>query len=302
MNQYCIWALSESFSDEASGEVFSNYLLEFLSSFKAFEELKYLGFHSQHCLRFSLLCDDSLQQVKGIVDAAGDKLMVDLFVKPWDERSFKPGLLIMDMDSTLVQAETIDEIARVAGVVDKVARITESAMRGELDFTESLHARVSMLEGVLVDDIASVHDCLPLTDGAKNLLALAKANGCHTALVSGGFTMFATPIAESLGFDTLSANTLEVKDGRLTGNVVGDVVDGESKLCTLQGLQAQLKLEDEQIIAIGDGANDLPMLTAAGTGIAFHAKPKVQQQASARLNVNNLNAVSWFLNWSESDI
>ncbi|MCP4272478.1 MAG: phosphoserine phosphatase SerB [Gammaproteobacteria bacterium] len=302
MNQYCIWALSESITDEASGEVFSNHLLEFLMSYSVIEDVNYLGFHSQHCLRFLLLSDDSLQQVKGIVDAAGDKLNVDLFIKHWDERSFKPGLLIMDMDSTLVQAETIDEIARVAGVVDKVARITASAMRGELDFTESLHARVSMLEGVLVDDIASVHDCLALTEGARNLLALAKANGCHTALVSGGFTMFAAPIAESLGFDTLSANTLEVEGGRLTGKVVGDVVDGESKLRTLQRLQKQLELEDEQIIAIGDGANDLPMLTAAGTGIAFHAKPKVQEQASARLNVNNLNAVSWFLNWSESDI
>ncbi|MCP4120695.1 MAG: phosphoserine phosphatase SerB, partial [Bacteroidetes bacterium] len=283
MNHYCIWALSGSFSDEASGKVFSNHLLEFLMSYKAIEDVKNLGFHSQHCLRYLLSSDDPLQELKGITDAAGDKLNVDLFIKPWDERTFKPGLLIMDMDSTLVQAETIDEIARVAGVVDKVATITESAMRGELDFTESLHARVSMLEGVLVDDIASVHDCLPLTEGAKNLLALAKANGCHTALVSGGFTMFAAPIAESLGFDTLSANTLEVKDGRLTGNVVGDVVDGESKLRTLQRLQKQLELEDEQIIAIGDGANDLPMLTAAGTGIAFHAKPKVQQQASARL-------------------
>jgi len=216
VNQYCIWALSESFSDEASGEVFSKHLLEFLASYKAIEEVEYLGFHSQHCLCYSLSSGDSLQQVKSSIDAAGDKFNVDLFIKPWDERRFKPGLLIMDMDSTLVQAETIDEIARVAGVVDKVAKITESAMRGELDFTESLHARVSMLKGVIVDDIALVHDCLPLTDGAKNLLALAKANSCHTALVSGGFTMFAAPIAESLGFDTLSANTLEVRDGKLT--------------------------------------------------------------------------------------
>lgn len=302
MNQYCIWALSESFLDETSGETFSKQINKFLANHESINEIKFLGLHSRHCLRFSLKSMDSLLEVKGTIDAAGDKLNVDLFIKPWDERFFTPGLLIMDMDSTLVQAETIDEIARVAGVVDKVAKITESAMRGELDFTESLHARVSMLEGVLVDDIASVHDCLPLTEGAKNLLALANANGCHTALVSGGFTMFAGPIAESLGFDTLSANTLEVKGGRLTGKVVGDVVDGESKLRTLKHLQEQLGLERSQIIAIGDGANDLPMLTAAGTGIAFHAKPKVQQMASARLNVNNLNAVCWLLKWSEGDL
>ncbi|MFT5453427.1 MAG: phosphoserine phosphatase, partial [Enterobacterales bacterium] len=225
------------------------------------------------------------------------KLAIDFIVKPWGEKDIKPKLLIMDMDSTLVQAETIDEIARIAGVGDKVAKITESAMRGELDFTESLIARVSMLKGISLETLAKVHERLPLTAGAICLLQKAKENGCHTALVSGGFTLFAGPIATQLSFDTLSANTLEIENNTLTGKVTGDIVDGESKLKTLKQLQKKLGINASQIVAIGDGANDLPMLSAAGTGIAFHAKPKVQEQAKTILNFNNLEAVCWFLNW-----
>jgi phosphoserine phosphatase len=170
-------------------------------------------------------------------------------------------------------------------------------MRGELDFTESLIARVSMLEGISLEMLGTVHGCLPLTEGATNLLQKAKENGCHTALVSGGFTLFASPIAQRLSFDTLSANTLEIENNTLTGRVIGDIVDGESKLRTLKYLQKKLAIKSSDIVSIGDGANDLPMLSAAGTGIAFHAKPKVQEQAKTILNYNNLNAVSWFLNW-----
>jgi len=297
VKQYCIWTLSQLLSDDESRNKISKQLISLLKNSEIVNKVELLENNSDYCQKLKLHSNATLQQLKIIIDEVSETLTVDMIIKTWEHNTIKPGLLIMDMDSTLVQAETIDEIARVAGVGDKVAEITESAMRGELDFTESLNARVSMLAGISIEAIAGVHDCLPLTEGAENLLRLAKKNGCHTALVSGGFTMFAGPIAKSLGIDTLSANTLEIENGKLTGKVVGDVVDGNSKLDTLKRLQQQLALEPEQIIAIGDGANDLPMLSAAGTGIAFHAKPRVQQQASAKLNFNNLNGVNWFLNW-----
>ena len=240
---------------------------------------------------------DTFELVRNKIQVLSSQFKVDLITKIWQHRDISAGLIIMDMDSTLVQAETIDEIARLAGVGDKVAKITESAMRGELDFTESLNARVAMLKGISVDELEGVHSCLPLTMGAAELLNNASLHGCHTALVSGGFTRFAEPITKKLAINTLSANVLEIKDGFLTGQVIGEIVDARSKLDTLRSLQSQLKLHSEEIIAIGDGANDLLMLGAAGTGIAFHAKPKVQQQASAHINYNNLNAVNWLLNW-----
>ncbi len=296
VHQYCVLALAEFLRDEPSKNC-REQLIASIKSLENVQQIELLDSESQHQLQLKLVSEDSFDTLKNSLAVVAAQFQVDLILKHWQDRLIIPGLLIMDMDSTLVQAETIDEIARVAGVGEAVAKITESAMRGELDFTESLNARVSMLSGVSVQDIASVHDCLPLTEGAKNLLTKATANGCHTALVSGGFTLFAGPIAKSLGFDTLSANVLEIIDGKLTGKVVGDIVDGNSKLQTLNQLQQQLGLKRQQIVAIGDGANDLPMLTAAGTGIAYHAKPKVQQQASALVNYNNLNAVCWLLNW-----
>lgn len=296
-NQFCVRALAEILSEEGSSKNLINQLIAALKSDENVNSLELLECHSPHQLQLKLVSNSSFKNLKNNLTPIAEQFQVDLILKNWEDRLIIPKLLIMDMDSTLVQAETIDEIARVAGVGEAVAKITESAMRGELDFTQSLIARVSMLKGVSVQDIESVHDCLPLTDGAKNLLAKAKANGCHTALVSGGFTLFAGPIAKSLGFDTLSANVLEIIDGKLTGKVVGDIVDGKSKLQTLKRLQQQLGLNHKQIVAIGDGANDLPMLTAAGTGIAFHAKPKVQEQASAILNYNDLNALCWLMNW-----
>ncbi len=298
MSQYCIWTLSRILSVVESREKISKQVISCINHLDKHARVELLDDSSRNCFKLKLNSDYTFPQLKNMIDEFGERLTVDLVIKPWAEKSLIPGLIIMDMDSTLVQAETIDEIARVAGVGNKVAKITEAAMRGELDFNESLKARVSMLRGISVEAISSVHQCLPLTKGAKNLLRLAKENGCHTALVSGGFTMFAEPIARSLKIDTLSANTLAIENGMLTGKVVGDIVDGRSKLQTLKCLQKQLGIEKNQIVAIGDGANDLPMLSAAGTGIAFHAKPRVQQQTSARLNFNDLNAVCWLLNWS----
>jgi len=296
-NQFCLAVLEKNIAVDGITE----QLLSNLKSSIEFSEIEQLSSSdvviSQHKLLLKITSYSDFDCLQNKLQDLSHQLTIDLILKPWTEKNINPRLLIMDMDSTLVQAETIDEIARIAGVGDKVAEITESAMRGELDFTESLIARVSMLKGISVEMLAKVHDCLPLTEGAICLLQKAKENHCHTALVSGGFTLFAGPIAEQLFFDTLSANTLEIENNRLTGKVSGKIVDGESKLHTLKHLQQQLGINPSQIVAIGDGANDLPMLAAAGTGIAFHAKPKVQQLAKTILNFNNLDAVRWLLNW-----
>ena len=297
MIEYCARILAEYLSDEKSYQDFYRQFESSIQSNINVDQVQLLESNVQPQMKLKLCSDCNFEELKNSLNDLSNQLHVDIILKPWSERYITAGLLIMDMDSTLIQAETIDEIARVAGVGDKVSEITEAAMRGELDFTESLIARVSMLKGITVESIESVHECLHLTEGAENLLKKASSNGCYTALVSGGFTLFAEPIAKSLGFDTISANMLEIDKGKLTGKVQGHIVDSNSKLKTLNQLKKQLGLSREQIIAIGDGANDLPMLSAAGTGIAYHAKPKVQEQASAIINHNNLNAVTWLLDW-----
>lgn len=208
-----------------------------------------------------------------------------------------PQLLIMDMDSTLVQAETIDQIAAHAGRMTEVSAITESAMRGELDFSQSLTKRVAMLKGLAKGQLEQVHKALPLTSGAEQLIAAANKHNCLTVLVSGGFSYFAEPIAKRIGIDETYANELEFVDERLTGRVVGTIVDAEFKQMTLNRLISERGFDRARTIAIGDGANDLLMLDAAGLGIAFHGKPKVQAQAQAVLNHTGLEALQWLLEW-----
>lgn len=208
-----------------------------------------------------------------------------------------PQLLIMDMDSTLVQAETIDQIAKHVGRMDEVAAITESAMRGELDFTASLKKRVAMLEGLSKTELEQVHQALPLTSGAEALIRAAKVHNCMTVLVSGGFTYFAQPIADQIGIDEVYANELAFENDRLTGYVIGTIVDAEFKQKTLNRIIQERAIQRQQTIAIGDGANDLLMLKDAGVGIAFHGKPRVQEQAQAVINRYGLEALQWLLNW-----
>jgi phosphoserine phosphatase len=224
-------------------------------------------------------------------------LPLDGFIKPWQQRTIDAKLIIMDMDSTLVQAETIDQIAAHAGLMSEVSAITEAAMRGELDFTQSLTRRVAMLKGISTAQLEQVHARLPLTEGAEELVRSAKDNGCMTVLVSGGFTYFAGPIVERLGIDEMYANELGFDGDVLSGVVNGRVVDAAYKKDTLVRLIAELGLSPAQTIAVGDGANDLLMLAEAGTGIAFHGKPRVQEQADSVINHYGLQAIKWLLGW-----
>ena len=202
------------------------------------------------------------------------------------------GLLVMDMDSTLITIECIDEIADMQGLKPQVSAITEAAMRGEIDFAESLRRRVSLLAGLDQSALQRVYDeRLQLSPGAETLLAAARAAGIRTLLVSGGFTFFTERLQPRLGLDYTAANTLEVADGKLTGRVLGDIVDAQGKADWLNRIRSQLGLEKAQVIAMGDGANDLKMMAEAGVSIAYHAKPVVRAQASYALNQVGLDGV-----------
>lgn len=208
-------------------------------------------------------------------------------------------VLAMDMDSTLINIECIDEIAGVAGVKDKVSEITEAAMRGEIkDFAESLRRRVALLKNVPAEALEQVYtEKLRLNPGAERLITTAQAAGIKVLLVSGGFTFFTDRLRERLRLDSAHANTLEIDNGVLTGRVLGDILDADAKAVYLREFARTHGATKEQIIAMGDGANDLKMLGAAGFPVAYHAKPLVRQQTRYALNVSGLDGV---LNWFES--
>lgn len=210
-------------------------------------------------------------------------------------------LVVFDMDSTLIEAEVIDELAKEAGVGDQVIEITEAAMRGELDFNESFRRRVSLLKGLDASVLESVARRLPLTEGAEDLVANLKALGFKTAILSGGFTYFAEKLQKQLGFDYVYANQLDIRDGVVTGEVVGEIVNGNRKAELLREIAEREGIRLEQTIAVGDGANDLPMLSIAGLGIAFRAKPLVRQSAKHAISTLGLDGILYLIGFSDRD-
>lgn len=209
-------------------------------------------------------------------------------------------LICFDMDSTLIETEVIDELAIRAGVGDEVKAITESAMRGEIDFTESFKQRVALLKGLEVSVMREIAESLPITEGVERLMHVLKSYGYKIAILSGGFTYFGNYLKEKFGIDYVYANELEVVDGKLTGRYVGEVVDGKRKAELLRLIAQVEKVDIAQTIAVGDGANDLPMLGVAGLGIAFHAKPKVKANARQSINTIGLDGVLYFLGFKDS--
>ncbi|MGQ1891375.1 phosphoserine phosphatase SerB [Thermophagus sp. OGC60D27] len=211
-------------------------------------------------------------------------------------------LVCFDMDSTLIQTEVIDELARRAGVYDKVSAITEAAMRGEIDFDESFKQRVALLKGLDESVMKEVAESLPLTEGAQRLFKTLKKYGYRTAILSGGFTYFGNYLKNKLGIDYVFANELEIKDGKLTGRHVGEIVNGQKKAELLKLIAFKEDINLAQVIAVGDGSNDLPMLRQAGLGIAFHAKPKVKASARHAISTIGLDAILYLLGFRDREI
>ena len=216
---------------------------------------------------------------------------VDIAKLDFSPKLSQAGLLVMDMDSTAIQIECIDEIAKLAGVGELVSAITESAMRGELDFEQSLRRRVSTLKDAPESILQQVRENLPLMPGLVETIQTLQKYGWKTAIASGGFTYFADYLKDLLQLDFAASNQFDIEDGKLTGLVKGDVVDAKFKAKTLQHLLEEYGIDSQHSIAIGDGANDLAMMNVAGLGVAFHAKPKVQQQAQIVVNFADLTAL-----------
>lgn len=209
-------------------------------------------------------------------------------------------LICFDMDSTLIETEVIDELAERAGVGKEVREITEAAMRGEIDFTESFKRRVAMLKGLDVAVMEDIAHNLPITEGLERLIHILKKVGFKTAILSGGFTYFGNFLKQRYGFDYVYANELEIEDGKLTGRHLGDIVDGKRKAELLRLISQVENVHISQTIAVGDGANDLPMLSVAGLGIAFHAKPKVKANAEQSISTIGLDGILYFIGLKDS--
>lgn len=245
-----------------------------------------------HSLRFAVAADFELPESVRTHLAAQE---IDAAVLP-DMAFSDLGLIVSDMDSTLITIECIDEIAAGVGLKAQVTEITEAAMRGELDFEASLRRRVALLEGLDEQVLQQVYDeVLQLTPGAETLLAACREHGVKFMLVSGGFTFFTERLQQRLGFEYHYANELAIENGRLSGGLHGCIIDAQAKRDLLVQHRETLGLQPQQVLAMGDGANDLPMLAEAGIGVAYRAKPKVQQQADACINFGGLERiVGWF--------
>ncbi|MEP1490121.1 MAG: phosphoserine phosphatase SerB [Algibacter sp.] len=244
---------------------------------------------------------DKIEFTKKFMDISHD-LNVDIAFQEDNIYRRNRRLVCFDMDSTLIQTEVIDELADLAGVGDEVRAITESAMQGEIDFNESFKSRMKLLEGLSEDVLRNVAVNLPITKGARRLINTLKSYGFKTAILSGGFTYFGHYLQKELGIDYVYANQLEIKDGALTGGYLGDIVDGNKKAEYLKEIAKREGIDISQTIAVGDGANDLPMLNLAGLGIAFHAKPKVKDNAQSSISSIGLDGVLYLLGYHDRHI
>lgn len=259
--------------------------------------------YPRSCVQLSVtgnIVDKTVMTAK-FMEISGD-LDVDIAFQEDNMYRRNRRLVCFDMDSTLIQTEVIDELAELAGVGQEVRTITESAMNGEIDFSESFKKRMALLEGLSEDVLHNVAVNLPITKGAHRLMKALKYYGYKTAILSGGFSYFGDYLQKELGIDYVYANQLEIKNGKLTGKYLGEIVDGKKKAEYLKAIADREGIHINQTIAVGDGANDLPMLNLAGLGIAFHAKPKVKENASTSISSLGLDGILYLLGYHDRHI
>jgi len=257
---------------------------------------------SKACIEFSMRGELSDQiKVRRALLELTNKLDMDIAYQEDDMFRRNRRLVVFDMDSTLIEAEVIDELAKVAGIGAEVSAITELAMQGEIDFDESFRRRVALLSGLKESALQQISDTLRLTEGAETLISTLKRLGYKTAILSGGFSYFANQLRDQLGFDYVYANQLDIHAGMVTGKVVGDIINGERKAELLKDIAQRENIALEQVIAVGDGANDLPMLSVAGLGIAFRAKPIVKASARQSISTLGLDSIIYLLGISDRE-
>ena len=255
------------------------------------------------CVEFSVRGNPAdLTELRKTLLELSAELDVDVAFQEDDIYRRNRRLVVFDMDSTLIEAEVIDELAKCAGVGEQVSAITESAMRGELDFKQSFARRVALLEGLDEAVLSRVAQSLKVTEGAERLISSLRHLGYKTAILSGGFNYFGRYVQSLLGMDYVYANELEIADGKVTGRVTGEVVDGARKAQLLEEIAAREGVTLQQVIAVGDGANDLPMLSLAGLGIAFRAKPLVKASAKQSISSLGLDSILYLMGFSDEDI
>ncbi len=258
---------------------------------------------SKSCIEFSARgTPASLDQLRADFIALSARFEIDIAFQEDDMYRRTRRLVCFDMDSTLIEAEVIDELAKAAGTGAEVAALTEAAMRGELDFKESFARRMATLRGLDESVLLKIANEVPLTEGAEHLISTLRMLGYKTAILSGGFNFFGHHLQRKLGIDYVYANELEIENGKITGRVVGDVIDGQRKAELLRELATRENISLKQVIAVGDGANDLPMLSIAGLGIAFRAKPVVKASAKQSISTLGLDAILYLMGLRDRDI
>lgn len=280
--------INEDFSDKAAQHVFTA-LLSWLD-----KPVCFIKKETSHLICWDVYGNWS-ELEKWLVDYV-DASSFD-FLR-WPEKHLEPPkLLVFDMDSTFIQIEVIDELARQHGVGESVSKVTEAAMRGELDFSESLISRVACLQGLAESTIDSIADSLPLSSGVAQLVEQSHIKDVKVAIVSGGFTPFVQRLKNSMGLFEVRANNLEIKNEKLTGKVLGEIVDGQIKAKFVNQLKEKLNITKDEILTIGDGANDLLMMNESGFSLAYRAKPAVQAKAKGRMNIATLDDLCCVFDW-----
>jgi phosphoserine phosphatase len=255
------------------------------------------------CVEFGVSGDPSGElRMRAEFLAVAQELSIDIAFQRESIFRRNRRLFAFDMDSTLIQGEVIDELAKLAGVGDRVAQITEAAMRGELAFDESFRRRIELLKGLSATRVEMLLDTVPLADGAERLIRTLKLLGYKTAILSGGFNFFAQHLQQRLGIDYVHSNALEIVDGQVTGRVIPPIINGERKATLLAEIAAREGISLEQVVAVGDGANDIPMLNLAGMGIAYRAKPLVRQRADQSISNLGLDGLLYLLGVRDRDL